>query len=652
MFVVPRLPRAVRLRSRISLKRRTASNVEPISPEPPGQEDKADQASPASKKDAHLSDLNISLAVLCDIFPDVRPEVFRELLLSFSDESRLYLVTEVLLRDKPKSVRGRWQLCQQQPKRPEHNADEATVAVPGGQIPVSERFRSSEYKNAVKAVLYEEFKGLSHSTIKAVLAERNHSYSDARPVLIAIRAKSWKSVIVNIFTRFTFARQQDHPLVSWQPRDDGLLHPHLKPIPNFELRQELEATVLQPLVDAQMQDQAGRAQHALATSSDTDAQSSDGQYECACCCISYPFEEITTCLENGHYLCETCIQATMNEALYGQGWSQNVDFERCTLKCLAVADKGEHSCNSCLAPSLVRRAVESQQNGRQVWSKFEETFVDEALRKSSLTVAKCPFCLYAEATTPPSQNGPVTRRYAVDWDWFFIIATSTIILATTWIPAVKAYSPALSSIWAWISLGLTIICLGQGFGIERRIHVARAKKDTYHPLQGRKFICRNPSCGKVSCSRCSAMWYDPHACNSSPQKSLEMFVESAISNAVKRTCPVCSLSFIKSTGCNKLVCNCGYKMCYICRADICSTSYDHFCPHFRPLGGACKDCNKCNLYKTIDEEKVIKQAKAKAQKDWVENEGKGFSDDTLKELGLGHIVDQRERATKRKQRAR
>jgi hypothetical protein len=41
---------------------------------------------------------------------------------------------------------------------------------------------------------------------------------------------------------------------------------------------------------------------------------------------------------------------------------------------------------------------------------------------------------------------------------------------------------------------------------------------------------------------------------------------------------------------------------YICRQDVEDLGYQHFCQHFRPLGGACTICNKCGLYDKEDEE--------------------------------------------------
>lgn len=82
------------------------------------------------------------------------------------------------------------------------------------------------------------------------------------------------------------------------------------------------------------------------------------------------------------------------------------------------------------------------------------------------------------------------------------------------------------------------------------------------------------------------------------------------------------LSFVKSSGCNKLVCNCGYTMCYICRNEIASKEgYGHFCQHFRPSGGRCGECERCDLYGDEDEEAAIRNAAQQAELAWREKEG-------------------------------
>lgn len=67
------------------------------------------------------------------------------------------------------------------------------------------------------------------------------------------------------------------------------------------------------------------------------------------------------------------------------------------------------------------------------------------------------------------------------------------------------------------------------------------------------------------------------------------------------------VALIKTDGCNKLNCKCGYKMCYICREDIRHSGYSHFCQHFREKPGSCEKCVKCDLWKSIDEADIIHQ---------------------------------------------
>ncbi|KAL2255329.1 hypothetical protein VTK26DRAFT_3602 [Humicola hyalothermophila] len=103
-----------------------------------------------------------------------------------------------------------------------------------------------------------------------------------------------------------------------------------------------------------------------------------------------------------------------------------------------------------------------------------------------------------------------------------------------------------------------------------------------------------------------------------------------MSLAVKRVCPRCHTSFVKTAGCNKLTCPCGYKMCYVCRKDIGDDApgpdvgYRHFCQHFRPEGDPrrCRECTKCNLWESEDTEEVLRRAKEEAERRWRETEGR------------------------------
>ena len=132
----------------------------------------------------------------------------------------------------------------------------------------------------------------------------------------------------------------------------------------------------------------------------------------------------------------------------------------------------------------------------------------------------------------------------------------------------------------------------------------------------REFICMNEDCGRISCLKCRQDVHSPSPCNQnlvqvanygSTKEDFIRFVQEKVDSTFVRTCPQCGLNFIKSDGCNKMVCtNCPkigkepYMMCYICRKDIKEEKYNHFCRHFRPQGGKCTQCNKCDLFLGYD----------------------------------------------------
>jgi len=89
-------------------------------------------------------------------------------------------------------------------------------------------------------------------------------------------------------------------------------------------------------------------------------------------------------------------------------------------------------------------------------------------------------------------------------------------------------------------------------------------------------------------------------------------------------CPKCSTSFLKSSGCNMLTCRCGYQMCYLCRHDLTSIGYSHFCPHFRITPAQdCEECDKCFLYRNENEDEVARIAGRRAAEEWDERNRSG-----------------------------
>ncbi|KAM3076911.1 hypothetical protein ACMFMF_004827 [Clarireedia jacksonii] len=586
-----------------------------------------------------LRELNTSLAVLAAIFPDVQVEVFREMLASFDKESRLAVVTEHLLKHKMKYVRGRYRVASKDKGKEQEKDTDGDKAADGGAdvsqqrrgqeqdvqgvVPVEEKFRSETYKKAVRALTYHEFKGLSRSTINAVLAEHNHSYTLARPTLVGLSSKSWRFSISSLFLRrkaISSTEAKHHPLVIWQSNGRGLIVPTLKATGSAELDRELFESLIVPLQEQVVSEREER-DHALALElNNREAEEHEAMYDCECCYMAYAFEELSACDDGGHIVCFQCIRHAVNEAVFGQGWQRNIDLEGGTLRCLA-AMSGE--CKGCIPQGLVRRAF-LEDKGEDILQKLDERLIEDSLLKTGLPLIRCPFCNYAEVDElylPDSQRSWRLKRLGLSAIYSPII----YVLGVGMIPL-------LFPLFLLSSFFFLIFSSDQSFGDHAMQYFRNAIIRLRRKQHGLKFVCQNQRCARSSCISCSKAWTDIHICHESSLLALRTQVELAMSLAIKRTCPRCNTSFVKSSGCNKLTCVCGYQMCYVCRKDIGNgEGYRHFCEHFRPNGGRkCTECSKCDLYRCEDDEVVVRKAKEEAERAWLEKEGGGLGDEKVR----------------------
>ncbi|KAK5167107.1 uncharacterized protein LTR77_007837 [Saxophila tyrrhenica] len=572
----------------------------------------------AEPEEADLKDLNTALAVLVDVFPDVEPEVFREMLASISGESRLEVVTAQLLSKEMKLVRGRYRKPQQSNSQSgrQKNREAKPSRKDQSKLPDEETFRSDSYKTAVKRVFYQEYSTLSHSAIKAVLAEQNFSYTLARPSLQQLSTRSWRFSFSSIWPkRSPSATVSEHPNIIWQPgaNPEGDLVPAVKRTGSSRLDRELYDLFVAPILENQRQKQLSE-DHALASQlNETEAEEAEALLDCECCYSSVPFERLTTCDDGCHQLCFDCVRRTVNEALFGQGWSRNIDLERSTVRCFAPTSD---DCAGIIPSSILRRALAGDNDKDDIWNEVQERVAGEILTKSRLPLQRCPFCNYVEVDeTPPPQ-----RRKAMGI-WLHLVnrsSTAFQAMVLAFISALLIFTIPLALLAGFVYLTIHIFPPASAI-LKRswtRVHKSR---------RGLKFHCFNPSCRSTTCTRCLVRWRDPHTCFEHEKTSLRTAIETSATQAIKRTCPKCLLSFVKSSGCNKLVCNCGYTMCYICRQEITSKEgYGHFCQHFRPTGGRCGECERCDLYGDEDEEAVVRRAAEQAERAWREGEmGKG-----------------------------
>jgi hypothetical protein len=557
------------------------------------------------EEEPDLAELNTSLAALVELFPDVQPEVFREMLLSISKESRLQLVTEQLLKKRPTYVNGRL--------RPARRGDAVDAQSSGLKrrcddlLPPEDTFRGENYRKAVKQLLYLEFKNLSHSTIRGVMAEHNDSYTRSRPTLLQLSAKSWRFSISALWSKKSPAGGVgDHTALHWQANA-----PFVDPTPSVKrtgsavLDRELYELFVEPLLTKRRLEWI-LADHTYANKlNEAEAAELGAVFDCECCYSSVPFEQIATCNDGSHYLCFDCISRTTNEAVYGQGWARSADLERMTLRCFAPALQ---ECQGSIPSDLVRRAL-----NEDVWLAFQTRATSDAVTKSQLPLQRCPFCIYCEVdetSTPRLRNvGQVARhllqKSSLRIQGFFLGVFLLAIFLTV----------------PFFFLAFSLYLLGAAFPPAANA-IQQAWTRVHKRRRGLKFRCLNVDCTKTSCTRCRMSWRDPHTCFETEKTSLRTAIESSATAAIKRTCPKCHLSFVKSSGCNKLVCNCGYTMCYICRGEITSKEgYSHFCQHFRPHGGRCSECERCDLYGDEDEAGAIRKAALEAEQRWREKEG-------------------------------
>jgi hypothetical protein len=553
-------------------------------------------------EEAERKNINDDLVTLSRLFPDIQFDVFRELVTKFDGDSRLHICIEQLLRYRTQWVKGRWHA-------PPRDLDD--------DVPANALLRSKEYKAATKRVYLHEFRYLRKSAVEGVLAENNYCYTRARPILLHLSTRTWRATI----SKFSLFKKRKEEIASLPQLSDEMRRPDGGlDTGSAELDEELEECFFRPARRTQYQDQQDVDSKMANQLNETEAREGDALFECECCYGEATFEKMSSCATNAHLVCHDCVCRTIHEALFGQGWKQSVDVDRGGLKCLAPLADG--TCSGGIAQPVIRQAILAEKSGRETWLKFEDRLLEDCLLKSRLTLVRCPFCSYAEADV----NHPLTSQQVPTWHIKparSITASITVLILFDLLPMI---------------LFVFIILSALGLAKPTQMLTTSLRNLSLQQRTSR-FKCRNPACGLGSCLRCLKAWHDPHTCHEPLLISLRTTVEAARTAAIKRTCPQCGLSFVKSTGCNKLTCVCGYSMCYLCRAALGAPTsildrhrpapeaadgggYRHFCEHFRVTPGRqCSECRKCELYRSEDEDAIVRRAGEVAEREWRVKEG-------------------------------
>lgn len=576
-----------------------------------------------------LRELNNSLEALAAVFPDVQVEVFREMLANFDGESRCAVVADALLKNRVNWVKGRWRLADQrrQADRARDEADEPQHPDDVTRtIPQKDAFRSEGYKSAVKTLAWHEFRGLPRSTIHAVLAEHNYAYLEARKTLVELSSKSWRFTISTFFSRrkpVTTGEAENHPLIIWKSSGQGSIIPMIKGTGNAEFDRELYDDLVRPIRLRAKETQEEKDRGLAIIMNTEEAESMNALHECCCCFTEATFEEFTECNADGHMICFRCVRHALTEAVFGQGWQSSIDTASGTLKCLAVDGGG---CTGCVPTHHLHRAMLEEKKGAEILHKLDQRLAEHSLLSSQLPLIRCPFCDYAEVDDIYLPRHEARLRLRIDslFNLFFLFTCACTVPFFFSIIIVASFFTLLIS---------TSLLLNGQLAPEWRLAVHRLRRRR----RGPKFTCLDPSCGRASCLACCKSWTDIHVCNESSLVALRTQVEQAMSLAIKRVCPRCATSFVKNAGCNKLTCPCGYKMCYVCRKDIGDEGYRHYCDHFRPDGDPtpCRECDRCNLWETEDEEAVLRAAREEAEARWTATEKKELGGSEREFLATG-----------------
>ncbi|KAL7753690.1 hypothetical protein RI367_000621 [Sorochytrium milnesiophthora] len=509
--------------------------------------------------DPHSLDaLNSYLVVLAELFPDICPLFLQDRIRKCRHKAHkgtvLTLVSHLLQ-------------LQAYPRRKDY-----------GMLHRWDMFRDPEYVKGARLQLYNEFPDMWKSSIRAYLAENHNDY---------------------LLTHTKLAQQHRQKLQRQQQQQNGKA---AKPrfldslfgLPIFQRKTYDAAEMRHPELLTELQEVE---KELVAEQRHSDevyaAQVNDEQYEaeqqsitCLCCYSDMSFESMVACTE-GHMFCRQCVQRYVKEGLFGHG-----SLRGKLIGCMAGG--AEEACTALFSDATLAQTLD-----KDTYGMYTRLLGEAELASAGLDVVACPFCGYAEA-----MGGGCALFDHQLWKRLkqWVLATpawsglarlwDTMQHANVTVRGVMAAFATVELLFhcflpgAWLQYFALLLRLGllslASFLLFRRHRQQHQYLFERHQDAGvRKlsptFLCRRPSCGKRSCQDCMREYRPFHSCYADDEKTadnLRLFVERAMSEAVKRVCPACSLAFTKSDGCNLVKCTrCGYVMCYVCRKDIKKEKY-------------------------------------------------------------------------------
>jgi len=168
-------------------------------------------------------------------------------------------------------------------------------------------------------------------------------------------------------------------------------------------------------------------------------------------------------------------------------------------------------------------------------------------------------------------------------------------------------------------------------GLEDLVQCPACSYSVCMPDPADKVIyCGNPDCKRETCRLCGEQNHVPLSCDEVEKDSevkARKKVEDAMTDAVLRECPSCKKKFMKEEGCNKMTCQCGQNMCYLCRQPV-PADYSHFYGQgAEPLPGKCPLWSDNNRLHTTEAETAGEKAKKELEVNLKHDPLKGLSKD-------------------------
>ena len=435
---------------------------------------------------------------------------------------------------------------------------------------VDEMFRETEYLDALFVYLFKKYPYLRKSTIKRVIKSENGNPKSSFDKL------NTQSTILNFNLMGVFSTKT---LTSkWEAYFDSL-------IANHDTTKDLEIA------------------------RDINQEQYLKLYQCECCFTDTDLDSVYVC-GAGHNLCKDCINSNIRIGMYETGNARGQ-----LLKCFAASQKCEetitlYDLEFILEPALFRN--------------YHLALAEQFATMSGAKIVQCPECKYFEELEHKSR-----------WIKILEIVENYLNKASAYYgqygsDIIRFIFVVSSFLCIFYSLKLFYACyLG---GTLAKLLYQRLNYDYYAYLVTKYFKrpevlkipkppvlkCRNLYCGRSTCTNCNQSWRPDHVCFEKDKNSLRTSVELAMSQALIRTCPRCSVRFVKEEGCNKMTCpTCKLHICYKCSQDITAVGYAHFCNHFRPIpGSSCSECDACDLYDKYSQRELAIQAGIQAEQNW------------------------------------